>query len=126
MLIADRDAVTVRVLRHRFERDDLEVDVVGDGFEALAALVAAPPDVAIVNVATAGLDGFEILRRVRAGEAGPLDLRLALLCWAGNDSLLVRGFALDADDILVRPFSLAEVSARVQRLARRGAAPTRR
>ena len=119
MLIADEDAVTVRVLRHRFERDGLAVDTVADGAEALARLHTAPPDVALLNVALVGVDGFEILRRVRAGEAGPPDLPLALMCWAGNDALVVRGFALDADDIVVRPFSLAEVSARVRRLARR-------
>ena len=119
VLIADEDAVTVRVLRHRFERDGLAVDTVADGAEALARLHTAPPDVALLNVALVGVDGFEILRRVRAGEAGPPDLPLALMCWAGNDALVVRGFALDADDIVVRPFSLAEVSARVRRLARR-------
>ncbi|HEX8298329.1 MAG TPA: response regulator [Rubricoccaceae bacterium] len=119
MLIADDDGVTVRVLRHRFERDGLAVETVEDGLDALAVLVAAPPAVALVNVALAGVDGFEVLRRLRAGEAGPPDLPLALMGWSGNDALVVRGFALDADDVVVRPFSLAEVSARIRRLARR-------
>ena len=119
VLIADDDSVTVRVLRHRFERDGLAVDAVADGIDALAALRAAPPTVALVNVAMAGVDGFEVLRRVRAGDAGAPDLPLALMGWAGNDALIVRGFALDADDFIVRPFSLAEVSARIRRLVRR-------
>jgi DNA-binding response OmpR family regulator len=119
VLIADDDGVTVRVLRHRFERDGLAVDTVRDGVDALAALAAAPPTVALVNVALAGIDGFEVLRRVRAGDVGPPGLHVALMGWAGNDALLVRAFALDADDFIVRPFSLAEVSARIRRLARR-------
>ena len=113
--------MTGRVLRHRLERDGLAVTVVADGIETLDVLLTAPPDVAVLNVALVGVDGFEIVRRVRAGEAGPPDLPLALVCWAGNDALVVRGFALDADDLLIRPFSLAEVSARVRRLVRRSA-----
>lgn len=118
MLVADDDALTIRVLRHRLERDGLAVDAVVDGFDAIERLVAAPPQAALLNVALSGVDGFEVVRRIRAGEAGPRDLRVALLCWAGNDALIVRGFALGADDLIVRPFSLAEVSARIRRLAR--------
>ncbi len=119
VLIADDDGVTGRVLRHRFERDGLAVEIVADGIDALASLAAFPPTVALINVALAGVDGFEVLRRVRAGDVGAPALRLALMGWAGNDALIVRGFALDADDFIVRPFSLAEVSARIRRLARR-------
>ena len=86
VLIADEDAVTVRVLRHRFERDGA-VHTVADSAEALARLQTAPPDVTLLSVALVGVDGFEIVRRVRAGEAGPPDLPLALMCWAGNDAL---------------------------------------
>lgn len=119
VLVAEEDAITVRVLRHRLERDGLAVDAVADGLDALDRLTTAPPDVALLDVALVGLDGFELVRRIRAGEAGPRGLPVALLCGAGHDAQIVRGFALDADDVIVRPFSLAEVSARLRRLARR-------
>ena len=119
VLLADGDDVTVRVLRHRFERDGLAVAVVATGFDALTALRTTAPAVALVNAALVGVDGFEVLQRVRRGEAGPAALPVVVTCWAGNDALVVRAFALDADDVLVRPFSLAEASARIRRLVRR-------
>jgi len=122
VLLAEEDAVTARVLRHRLERDGLAVDHVTDGPAALAHLARVPTAVALVNVALVGVDGFEVLRRVRSGEAGDPATAVVLVCWAGNDALVVRAFALGADDVVVRPFSLAEASARVRRLAVRAGA----
>lgn len=122
VLVADEDDLTVAVLRHRLERDGLAVETAPTGTEALAAMETRPPDVAVLNVALVGVDGFELLRRIRAGAVGDPAMPVALICWAGNDALVVRAFADDADDVLVRPFALAEVSARVRRLARRAAA----
>jgi CheY-like chemotaxis protein len=121
-LLAESDAISARVLRHRLERDGLAVSECADGDAALEALRGGGFAVALLDVRLGGLNGFELLRAVRDGEAGAPDLPVVLFCWPGNDAVVVRAFAMQASDVIHRPFSLAEASARIRRLV----APARR
>ena len=77
-------------------------------------------DLAILDVMLPGMDGFEILRRLR--EQG---LALPVLLLTARDAVAdrVHGLELGADDYLVKPFSFAELLARVRTILRRGRAP---
>lgn len=119
ILLAEGDDLTARVVRHRLERDGMEVEVVCDGVAALDALAKKAYDVALVDAVLAGVDGLDLVRRIRLGEAGSVHLRVGVVCWPGNDALLARAYALDADDVMVRPLSLVALSASVARMARR-------
>lgn len=121
VLLGEEDPITAHVLRHRLERDGMAVEMAPDGPAALRALAAGGVDAALLEANLAGVDGLDVLRRIRAGEAGPERLGVGLILWPGNDGLVARAYDLDADDVVVRPLSLVAVSASVRRLVRRRA-----
>jgi two-component system, cell cycle response regulator len=118
ILLADDDEVTASVIRHRMERAGYEVVHVRDGASALKLAPEAPLALAILNIKTPELDGFEVLQRLRSIR-GFRGLPVIMLSAMGRDPDLVRGFRLGADDYLIKPFSPAELVARVQRLLER-------
>jgi DNA-binding response OmpR family regulator len=99
----------------------LESDCVGD---ALRLMETQYPDLAIVDLGLPDRDGLELLRVVRDADrmTGRLDPDLPLLVLSGRASELerLRGFQRGADDYMIKPFSYAELHARVLALLRRG------
>jgi DNA-binding response OmpR family regulator len=94
----------------------MAVDWVRDGNEALAAAMAAPIDVVVLDVMLPGSDGFEVCRAMRGRR-----LSTPVLMLTARDSVddRVRGLEAGADDYLVKPFALRELIARIKALARR-------
>ena len=123
MLLAEGDAITAHVLQHRLERDGAAVETTNDGPSTIDKLRTDAYDAAVLDADLVGIDGLDVLRRVRVGAAGPQDLPVMVLPWPGNDALAVRAYGLDADVVMSRPLSLATVSASVRRLARRSRTP---
>ena len=106
-----------RLLTRALEEEGHAVDVAGDGPNGLW-LATENPDAAIVlDVMLPGFDGFELCRRVRAG-----GIWAPVLMLTARDAIddRVRGLDAGADDYLVKPFSLLELTARLRALARRG------
>ena len=92
--------------------------VVDDGEQGLAKILAAPYDVAIVDVMLPGkIDGYELCRRVRRSKRSALPLLMLTACVELDDKLA--GFEAGADDYLTKPFSLHELYARVRALVGR-------
>jgi DNA-binding response OmpR family regulator len=93
-----------------------EVDAVADGAQALARQTERPRDLLILDLMMPGLDGLEVCKALRArGSATPI-----LMLTAKSTELdRVLGLELGADDYLTKPFSLAELMARVKALLRR-------
>ena len=112
---AVRDAVD-RALR----LDGHDVALAHDGRQALDAVAAAPPDAVVLDLLMPQVDGLEVCRRLRA--AGD---RTPVLVLTARDAIAdrVRGLDAGADDYLVKPFALAELSARLRALLRRSAGP---
>jgi two-component system OmpR family response regulator len=95
------------------------VDVTGDGAEGLWLATEAEYDTIVLDVMLPSLDGLEVTRRLRAaGRWAPV---LLLTARDGIDDR-VAGLDAGADDYLVKPFSFAELAARVRALVRRGQA----
>ncbi len=92
------------------------VDIASDGIQGLRLAQAHTYDVVVLDLMLPGLDGFEILKRLRdsGGEAHVLIL-------TARDTVedKVRGFGLGADDYLIKPFAFEELLARIQSLVRR-------
>ena len=110
-----RSAV-VRVL----ELDGYRVQAVKDGRAALDALIDATPDAAVLDVMMPFVDGFTVCREIRhRGNRVPI---LLLTAKVEVDDR-VAGLDAGADDYLVKPFAIAELSARVRALLRRNAVP---
>jgi DNA-binding response OmpR family regulator len=93
-----------------------EVSAVGDGEQALARQLDAPADLLVLDLMMPRLDGLEVCKALRAkGSAAPI-----LMLTAKSTELdRVLGLELGADDYLTKPFSLAELLARVKALLRR-------
>lgn len=93
------------------------VDVMGRGDHADHLLLTQPYDLLILDLSLPGLDGLEVLRRLRARGSG---LPVLILTARGSTEERVRGLNLGADDYLAKPFELSELDARIKALLRRG------
>ena len=94
------------------------VDVIERGDHAATALLTQGYDLAILDLSLPGLDGLEILRRVR-GHVKTARLPVLILTARGSSDDRVKGLNLGADDYLPKPFELAELEARIRALLRR-------
>ena len=98
------------------------VDCVRDGPDGAHALETQPYDVAIVDLGLPGLDGIELIRKVRDRGIG-----VPILILTANDSLerRITGLNVGADDYLAKPFEISELEARLRALTRRTASSKR-
>ncbi|EFO80133.1 two component transcriptional regulator [Oscillochloris trichoides DG-6] len=122
LLIVDDEPAIVTVIRERLEREGLHVQTVGSGEAALHLLNQQPIDLVLLDVGLPDIDGFEVLRRLRAHD---LDTPVLLLTARGDEIDRVVGLELGADDYVVKPFSVRELVARARALLRRATLRTR-
>jgi two-component system OmpR family response regulator len=116
VLIVEDNAKMAGLLRSGFEKHGVVADVTFRGEDALWMAGTTRFDVVILDVMLPGIDGFETCRRLRGdGVSSPI---LMLTARAGIGDR-VAGLTEGADDYLVKPFSFAELLARVRALARR-------
>lgn len=116
LLVAEDDTRLARVLKRGLEGEGHIVEVVHDGDAALVAGQDENFDVLILDVMMPGLDGFEVVRRLRDRHIGTPVLMLTA---RGELEDRVRGLDSGADDYLVKPFAFDELSARIRALGRR-------
>jgi DNA-binding response OmpR family regulator len=117
ILIVDDDPKIRDLLRLYVERERHRVVEAEDGPGAIAAVERARPDLVLLDVMLPGLDGIEVLRRIRAVAAIPV----MLLTARSGDGDKVIGLDSGADDYVVKPFSPRELMARVRVQLRRHA-----
>jgi two-component system, OmpR family, response regulator len=117
VLVVEDDVRMAAAIRRGLRFEGLVVDIAVDGEEALRKVGARGYDAIVLDVMLPGLDGFETCRRLRAhGDWVPV------LMLTARDAVedRVRGLDGGADDYLTKPFSLAELTARLRALVRRG------
>jgi DNA-binding response OmpR family regulator len=116
LLIAEDDKALGLFLRRGLEADGHQVCVVCDGAQAIEAFRAELPDLTILDLNLPVKDGEQVLEEVRA-----FDADLPVLVLTGRQELETRVRCLDrgADDLMLKPFSLAELRARCRALLRR-------
>jgi two-component system OmpR family response regulator len=118
VLVAEDNARMARLLRRGLEENGYAVDVVGDGPDALWMGEENQYAAIVLDVMLPSLDGFEVCRRLRAhGQWAPVVMLTARTAVADR----VEGLDAGADDYLAKPFSFAELAARLRALVRRGA-----
>lgn len=115
------DAVRVAALLQRgLGEEGYAVDIVASGLDAVWQAVENDYDVIVLDVMVPEIDGFEVCRRLRQADRWTPVLMLT----ARHDVAdRVRGLDAGADDYLTKPFSFAELAARLRALVRRGASP---
>src|SRR5690606_22056263 len=117
LLVAEDEPKTGTYLQQGLGEAGFSVDRVTSGTEAVQQVLSEPYDLLILDVMLPGLDGWEVLRRVRA--AGQ-DMPVLFLTARDRVEDRVKGLELGADDYLVKPFAFSELLARVRSLLRRG------
>lgn len=116
ILIIEDDPETSRFVRKGLEEAGHVVDHAGDGRQGLLLGLDAEHDVVVVDRMLPGLDGLSIVRSLRAANRSTPVLVLSAL---GEVDHRVEGLRAGGDDYLVKPFALAELSARLEALVRR-------
>ena len=121
MLLVDDDAPIRRMLERTLTAEGYAITAVADGGAALAQVERSLPDVIVLDVAMPGLDGLAVTRRLRAK-----GLAVPILLLTARDALHERVEGLDAgaDDYLVKPFEVEELTARIRALLRRNQGET--
>jgi DNA-binding response OmpR family regulator len=119
ILVVDDDPAIISLLRRGLTYEGFTVETAADGTEGLAAARDRSPDLVILDLMMPGLDGIEVLRRLRAA-----DPRLPILLLTARDAPAdqVEGLEQGADDYVVKPFTFEVLLARTRALLRRGAA----
>lgn len=116
ILVVEDEKTLAEALKFNLERQDYRVLLAHDGHIALSMFQDQATDLVILDVMLPGLDGFEILRRIRARSNVPI-----LMLTARDEEIdRVMGLEIGADDYLTKPFSLRELEARIKALLRRG------
>jgi two-component system phosphate regulon response regulator PhoB len=117
LIVEDEEALTL-LLRYNLEAEGYAVETAGRGDEADLLLKERSPDLVILDWMLPGLSGIELCRRLRT-RPETKRLPIIMLTARGEESERVRGLATGADDYIVKPFSVPELSARVRALLRR-------
>jgi len=120
ILVVDDDPPIRRMLERTLAAEGYGVRTAADGGAALAAVERSVPDLIVLDVAMPGVDGLAVARRLRGKGLG-----MPILMLTARDGVPDRVAGLDAgaDDYLVKPFAVQELSARVRALLRRGQVP---
>ena len=120
VLVVDDERTIAEVVSRYLERANYATRVAGDGVTALELAAAERPDLVVLDLMLPGLDGLEVMRRLRAmSPDGNRRIAVILLTARGEESDRVVGLRLGADDYVVKPFSPAELVARVEAVLRR-------
>ncbi|MDP9259103.1 MAG: response regulator transcription factor [Actinomycetota bacterium] len=119
ILLVDDEPVVLRALRVALEAQDYAVAAVLSGEDALARITNGAFDLVLLDLGLPGVDGFEVIRRVRVLYPA---LPIIVLSAQGEDAVKVEALDLGADDYVSKPFSVRELLARV-RVALRHAGP---
>lgn len=116
ILIVEDDEKVAEFVSEGFRREGYTVTIARDGEEGLTAALNGDYAAAVMDIMLPKLDGLEVIRRIRA--AGR-HLPVIVLSARGSVEAKIKGLEVGADDYLAKPFSIAELLARVQALLRR-------
>lgn len=117
VLVVEDDAHTAQMLRRGLAEDGYAVDITADGDDALWRASEIEYDAIVLDLMLPRIDGIELCQRLRtAGMWAPVLMLTARTCVEDR----VRGLDAGADDYMPKPFSFAELSARLRALVRRG------
>ena len=117
VLVVDDEPTILDVVARYLERAGYRTRVAVDGAEAIDAVAMNRPDLVVLDLMLPGMDGLEVMRQLRAHDHKTIPV--ILLTAKGEESDRVVGLRLGADDYVVKPFSPAELIARVDAVLRR-------
>jgi len=118
ILVVEDEQAIVEIVSQALRRHGFQVSTAYDGDKALDMAYSLRPDLIILDIMLPKMDGWEVCRRLKS-EAETKDIPLIMLTARREERDVVEGLDLGADDYMKKPFSLAELMARVKALLRR-------
>jgi len=117
ILVVEDEPTIAESVAARLRAEGFAVDIAADGPGAVAAVRRINPDAVVLDLMLPGFDGLEVCRRLQAERSVPI----LMLTARDDETDLLVGLAVGADDYLTKPFSMRELAARVHALVRRAA-----
>jgi two-component system phosphate regulon response regulator PhoB len=117
LVVEDEDALST-LLQYNLDKEGYDVVVAADGEEALTLVSERLPDLVVLDWMLPKVSGIEVCRRLRAS-AKSRNLPIVMLTARGEESDRVRGLDTGADDYVIKPFAMSELSARIRAVLRR-------
>ena len=115
ILVIDDDVAICETLKNYFEKEGYEVKTVNDGIAGIDSFKLYNPDIVLLDIVLSKKDGWQVCREIREVSTQPI-----IIISTKNDTFdKVLGLELGADDYLVKPFDIKELSARVKAVLRR-------
>lgn len=122
VLIVDDEPNIVAALEYLLRQSGYEVQVASNGEEALAQVAGFAPDLVLLDVMLANTSGYEVCRRIRERPQSRAT-KVIMLTAKGREAEVSKGLAMGADLYVTKPFSNAELLARVRALLGSGPSP---
>ena len=110
VLVVDDEQAILRILGIKLRASGYDVVTVSNGKDALALIGSAQPDIILLDVLMPGIDGFEVLKRLRAF------LNLPIIVISARSEYEQKALDLGANDFLAKPFDLNEVTNKIDKL----------
>lgn len=114
LVVEDEPAIASAIV-HRLAAEGWRVESVGDGYAGVEAAARMQPDVVVLDVMLPGIDGLEVCRRIQAERPVPV----LMLTARDDETDMLIGLGVGADDYMTKPFSMRELVARTKALLRR-------
>jgi two-component system alkaline phosphatase synthesis response regulator PhoP len=118
IVVIEDERDILEVLEYNLEREGYRVRSCGDGAQGLRLVCDENPDLVVLDLMLPGLDGIEICRRLRE-KAETRGIPVIMLTAKGEESDIVLGLGVGADDYVTKPFSPSELTARIRAVLRR-------
>ncbi|MFC7531612.1 response regulator transcription factor [Actinoplanes sp. GCM10030250] len=119
LLVVDDEDTVRGLLADALRFAGFAVTAVPTGAEAVTAALDDPPDLIVLDVMLPGMDGFEVIRELRAASGGTRPVPVLFLSARDAPEDKVNGLTLGGDDYITKPFHLPELIARIQAVLRR-------
>ncbi|GIE85723.1 response regulator transcription factor [Actinoplanes regularis] len=119
LLVVDDEATVRELLSEALRFAGFTVTSVATGAEAVTAVRARPPDLILLDVMLPGMDGFEVVRRLRALGGPPRKIPVLFLSAKDAPDDKITGLSVGGDDYVTKPFHLRELIARIKAVLRR-------
>ncbi|MGO1317381.1 MAG: response regulator transcription factor [Cellulomonadaceae bacterium] len=115
ILVVEDESAIATAIAQRLTAEGWRVEVAGDGLAAVSAAERLRPDAVVLDVMLPGIDGLEVCRRIQAERPVPI----LMLTARDDETDMLVGLGVGADDYMTKPFSMRELVARLRALLRR-------
>lgn len=119
ILVVDDEPHIVKMVEFKLRNQGHETISAADGNQALEMALARKPDLILLDVMMPGLDGFQVLNKLKTRKE-TRELPVIMLTAKGQERDVLTGFDKGADDYIIKPFSFPELLARVNRALSKG------